>query len=189
MLLLHTAFGLTVHERALAERLAGDGISCLVFRYAERARGLYHHPARRAEVERRLAIALAGMESLIPGGARRIGVLGLSLGGALALRLAMEGTPPPPAAIVVWYGVYPDLPARMGTLTVPVLIIQGDKDRESFVQSAIAAEREARANQRDIELALYPGVGHQFDLFQPGSVATASAWRRTVDFLHRHCSS
>jgi dienelactone hydrolase len=36
------------------------------------------------------------------------------------------------------------------------------------------------------ELVLYPGAGHQFDLFEPGSTPARDAWDRTLAFLNRH---
>jgi len=171
-----------VHERALAQRLASRRISCLVIRYARRSPGLYHDPARRGEAERRIGLALAWLQDRTPGGPGRVGLLGLSLGGGLALRVMLESSRPI-GATVVWYGVYPDLPARLLQRTDPLLILQGERDDPSFVQSAIEAGRAG------CELALYPGAKHQFDLLQPGSDAATNAWESTVAFFGRYLAS
>jgi dienelactone hydrolase len=39
--------------------------------------------------------------------------------------------------------------------------------------------------EKDCKLVLYPGAGHQFDLFDPASEATQDAWAQTLAFLKK----
>lgn len=186
LLLLHTALGLTVHERAMALALSHEGVGSMVVRYSGLGTGaVIHDPARRAHIEEIVRESLAFLQAATTGGSRRVAVMGLSLGGHFAWRLASGLAPAPPAAAVVYYGVYPATLSHVTTLRSPVLIIQGAGDRPAFVASAEAAADRANTEGHRCEMVLYPNTGHQFDLFEANGPAARDAWLQTLMFLRR----
>jgi carboxymethylenebutenolidase len=186
VLLLHTAWGLSGHERAFARRLARIGFACMVVSYAAMTTGeaVLKDTARRQFLEGAAADALAHLRVQPEVDPSRVAVVGFSLGGHFALHLAAGRTPPD--AVVVYYGVDPTAERLVPTITVPLLVLQGGRDDESFVQSAGAAARAAAANGRSCELVTYPEAVHQFDLFQPRGRPARDAWERTCAFIGRH---
>jgi len=179
ILILHTAFGRTFHEDATALRLANAGYVTLVVSYTTRTTGsVLQDPARRAAIEPTVQQARDRLADEAGVDARRLGVIGYSLGGHFALALALTGRV---QAAVVYYGVYrwPDSAAQQ--LRVPVLIHQGDRDDRAFCDNASAFA--AAAPDKRCEVITYGGAGHQFDFLQPRSSVTREAWARTVAFL------
>ena len=87
---------------------------------------------------------------------------------------------PSPASVATWYGVFPGSLAWVRRLRAQLLIVQGTRDANSFVEAA----RNAAARSPDrVELLLSAELMHQFDVFQPFSRGTRIAWQRTVEFL------
>jgi carboxymethylenebutenolidase len=140
--------------------------------------------ARRESLEKVAADALEHLRAQPEVNASRVGVIGFSLGGYFAVRLAAGRTPP--EAAVVYYGVYPTAEPLMLTLSVPLLILQGGRDDPAFVQAADSAAQVAAAHGRSCELITYPEAVHQFDLFQPYGRPASDAWERTCAFIGRH---
>ena len=179
ILVLHTAFGRTFREDAIALRLANAGYVTLVVSYSTRTTGaVLQDPVRRAALDHTVWQArdrLAAEAGVDPG---RLGVIGFSLGGHFALALALAGRV---QAAVVYHGVYqwPDGAAQQ--LRVPVLIHQGDRDDNAFRANATAFA--AAASDKSCELVTYGGAGHQFDFLQPRSSLTREAWNRTQSFF------
>jgi len=181
VLLLHTATGLTVHERAMALRLHLEGLACLFLSYSGRTTGrLVDDEDACRHVDRVVSLAFDRLRAdpgVEPG---RVGLLGLSLGGYFALRMAARPDRDGPAAIAVWYGMYPAAVPMVARIRSPLLLVQGRDDAATFVAGAQEA---ARFAPERVELRLYEGAVHQFDLFQSRSAATREAWDRTVAFL------
>ncbi len=108
------------------------------------------------------------------------------LKGYFAMYLAVGNADTAPHAVIVYYGVYALTEAEVAKLDAPVLILQGERDSIDFVANARRIEQLARRNDSSCELILYPGVGHQFDLFEPNGVASREAWGLTLEFFQRH---
>ena len=184
VLILHTALGLTVHERALGLALAECGIAATLVRYRHRDTGaVLGEPDRRSAIAAIVEEAFDRLAAATPGGANRVAVLGLSLGGYFALHLGARARGPAPAAVAVWYGIFPSSEPLVPSLRTPLLIVQGGRDRPSLVRSARAVDLALARRGHPSELALYPRAAHQLDLFQSRSPAARDAWRRTVAFL------
>lgn len=186
VLLLHSAWGLSAHERAFARRLAEAGFACLVVQYAPmtKAAAVLDDAARAQALDRVTADALAHLRAQPEVIGSRVGVMGFSLGGWLALRLAAG--PTPPQAAVVYYGVLRPADDLAPQLSAPLLILQGDGDEPGFVQAAGSLARAAAAEGRTCELVAYPGAVHQFDLFQHAGAPARNSWTRACAFLDRH---
>lgn len=202
----HELFGVTMHVREVCERIAALG-------YVALAPDLYHRSASGAELahddagrdrgfellrglERDGAIAdvRAAVEHLRAGGARRVAVIGLSLGGHVAY---LAATAIDVDAVVCAYpgwlaGTEIGLSRPEPTLTLTpgisgrVLILTGsddhavpDADREAIAQ----ALRDAGV---DHEIVVYPQIPHGFlcdrrDTYD--AQAADDAWQRTARFL------
>lgn len=137
------------------------------------------------------AILRDGLRRLSSPG-RRIAVIGFSMGGAHAFRLAAS-EPAAVAAAVVFYGggletMQSDL---VGDLAGPVLVITGSGDQWALA-SALEILPRMRDAEKAMELYVYPGADHAYaqPLFNSGAnydaVATRVTWRVVEDFLARH---
>lgn len=130
--------------------------------------------------------ALERLQADVGVDAGRVAVMGFSLGGYFALHLATRDVGVSLRAAIIYYGVYPLAEPQIPLLRAPLLIVQGERDDTTFVESARAAERIAHEHGRVCELALYSDAVHQFDLFQPRGAASREAWERARSFLRRH---
>lgn len=181
VLLLHTARGLTMHDRAIARRLARSGFAVMTLQYSVRTRGeITRDDEACRRIDRICAEAFDRLRRDEAVSQANPAVLGLSLGGYFAMRLAAAQTRLAPRRVVVWYGVYPSALSLLPRLRSPLLIVQGTRDAAAFVQSAEAA---ASLAPDRVELLKCQGLRHQFDVFQPLSRGAQHAWQRTVEFL------
>lgn len=98
---------------------------------------------------------------------RRLAVIGFSQGGATALAIAMnrlpplvEGLKPPvPRAVVSFYPPCFDI---RGRLTVPTLVLAGDRD--DWAPPSYCDELRKRTSDNvELRLVVYPGAYHAFD--------------------------
>src|SRR5262245_65280578 len=94
VLLLHTAWGLSAHERAFARRLAEAGFASMVVSYTSLTTGgvILKDTARREFLECVAADALGHLRVQPEVNSSRVAVIGFSLGGCLALHLAAGRT-------------------------------------------------------------------------------------------------
>lgn len=202
----HELFGVTSHVREVCERLAATGLVAI-------APDLYHRTAPGADLPHdaagrdrgfellhaldhagAVADVVAALAWLRAGGARRVALLGLSLGGHVAY---LAATATPVDAVVAFYPGWltstdialsrpePTLTRTAGLGAARVLVLSGEEDH-----AVPAADRDAigaalRAAGVEHELASYPGTPHGFacsrrDTFAPE--AAQDAWRR-VDAL------
>ena len=191
ILLLPTAFGLTPHEHSFAARLAQEGYTTLVIAYSKRITGIAVMESEliRKNLEQ---VALGGWRVLLEDplvDADNCAVIGLSLGGYLAMHIATSVKDFGPKAVAVYYGMYALAGSNLPFLRCPLLILQGENDTEDFVENARRVQALSIRDDEPWEVVLYPKTGHQFDLFESGGAAARDAWERTVKFLRRYLSS
>jgi carboxymethylenebutenolidase len=193
VLLLPSWWGLTGHFRAVAGRLAAAGLSTVAVDLFDgqttddpaRARSL-----RRALSEEtllaRAGAGLAQAAQLAPG-AGRPGLLGFSMGGDLAIRLA-AAAPAAVAAAVAFYGVV--VPPDLVALTAPLQLHLATDDEFATADEVGELAAAWVAHGKALDLHTYPGTRHAF--FNPtrpeayDETAAQLSWDRTVAFLHRH---
>jgi len=117
-----------------------------------------------------------------------IGVVGISLGGYLALGLSEEvRSHPPPLkspeikVVVEFYGGMPDFAIERMTTLPPVLILHGQDDPYVSVNRALELETLLQKKSVPYESKIYPHQGHSFD-----SDTQKDANQRAVTFLNEH---
>lgn len=108
---------------------------------------------------------------------RRVGVVGISLGGALALSLASRDRRID--AVVSYFGFLPP-DIGSGNPRAPTLILHGEADRVVPVRNAALIEAALRGRGVSVETQIYPGEGHGF-----GQAAQLDAATRTAAFLRQ----
>lgn len=199
LLLLHDMLGLNDFMRAMAGRLAEEGYVCLVpdlyWRLEagvslgctdadlERAQAL----RQRFDSERAISDVTASFETLrgLDACRGKLGIVGWSMGGGLALRCAAKLDV---ACAVSYYGVgleqYAD---ELRAIRGPCLLHVGDADAKlpAATRDALAA---SIAPFPHIKLAIYPGSGHSFA--NPAhrnhdKPAAMMAYSRTIAVLRR----
>jgi len=190
VLLLHTSSGLSPREHALAIALADEGYTSLVIGYAKkiRSRDLNKDDQRKRLEE----ITIGGLRALQEDprtDAHRTAVIGFSFGGYFAARLACANLAIPPAAVVIFYGVFPSQESQIANLRAPLLVLQGEGDSANFVANAKRIKELADFYHRECEVIFWPGAGHQFDLFEPKSAAAQDAWQQTLAFLRKRLAT
>jgi carboxymethylenebutenolidase len=127
---------------------------------------------------------LAGRADVDP---KHIGSLGWSMGGGLALQLAIHE--PRLAARVVNYGALPANPADIRKINAPVLGIFGSLDRGIPPGRVRAFEKCMSAAKKSVDIEIYAGAGHAFECptnkrgYRPE--AAASAWFHTLKFFEQ----
>ena len=188
VLLLPTATGLTPHEHALAARLARAGFTTLVIGYTKRTTGraVINNEPRRKHIEQIVAAGWRVLQSEATVDPARTTVLGLSLGGYFATYLGAAVKELAPKAVAIYYGMYERAGSDLMRVRTPLLLLQGEDDDPEFVTNARRVQELAIRDGKPWEAVLYPGTGHQFDLFESGSPAARNAWERTVAFLRQH---
>jgi carboxymethylenebutenolidase len=120
----------------------------------------------------------------------RVGVIGFSFGGTLAV-ITASLKPHVIDAIVDYYGFSNEqVEAAVGKAAnfPPTLILQGDSDHRAHVIDSIHLHNAIAKHQPVSEIHVYPGVEHAFnfqDAFGYDASATKDAWSRTLSFLDR----
>ncbi len=178
----------------VARTLADSGFVTLALDYTAETGGapirsgekLRKWPAWEATV-RNAVRYLAALPSVA---GRPVGLVGYSRGAFLAVSVA--ASTPGVHAVVDCFGG-----GGGGTHSLEqeargfpaLLILHGDADAVVPVRFAERLRTAVAAQGGEVEMHLYPGVGHAFNM--PGmrtysDAAAADAFRRTVDFLRRH---
>ena len=125
---------------------------------------------------------LAGCPDIDP---KRIGSIGWSMGGGLALQLAIHE--PRLAACVVNYGMPPQNPAEIQKINARVLGNFGALDHGVPVGKVLAFEKAMKALKKSVNIKIYPHAGHAFANpdnrrgYRPK--AAEDAWSRILAFL------
>ena len=111
--------------------------------------------------------------------ARRIGLLGFSLGAYLALSVASVDSRV--QAVVEFFGGLPKEMKFFMRRLCPVLILHGETDHTVPVQEAYDLQKILEKKGIPYEMKIYPGAGHGFD---------NDVWRdaglRSLHFLQKH---
>lgn len=185
VILLHGADGLFQRQSyAFASRaLSAQGYTVLFPHYF----GGHGEPGSYDEIHRRYRQWLATLKGVLDTAVadpaidpRRVALVGVSLGGALALSLAARESGV--RAVVSYFGFRPqDLDETRPR--APTLILHGKADRVVPVANADRIEALLRARGVPVEKRIYPGEGHGFS-----PAAQLDAASRTADFLGRHLS-
>ncbi len=192
VIVIHDWYGLDDHMRNTAARLAAEG-------YIVLAVDLFHgktagNPASARplmqDVLENPELASANIRQAHEfvasvGGAPRIGVLGWSMGGGLALETAML-FPDELDAAVVYYGQVTDDETKLASITAPVLGLFAANDRGVTVDTVRAFEAAMSRLDKQHTIQIYPDVRHAFANPKANAYDAAvagDAWQRTVGFL------
>jgi carboxymethylenebutenolidase len=184
LLLLHGADGLAYGQnyRVAAGLIAGSGYHVGLIHYLDRTgerRVEYRmirerYPLWAATIRDGLTW-LAGQPGVAP---ERLGLVGISLGGALALTTAAAD--PRVKAVVEYSGPVPEDLAE-GAKLPPTLVLHGEADRIVPSTNATRLERMLRESGTPHEVQVYPGQGHFLS-----APAQFDAAARVSAFLSRH---
>ncbi len=183
--MLHGKAGLGEGQRSYASWLATQGYVALAPDYftpigmtAEKFDASFYTTSvdQAREV---MAQGLEALKSLSYVDAKRLGVVGFSLGGYFTFIMASRDDV---KGIVSYYGAYaPTLRAPrypladiIAQIKAPVLMFHGDKDELVPIADANTAADLLKKNNKQYEYIIYPGVGHAFDI-QGGSTYNAQA--------------
>lgn len=134
-----------------------------------------------AQVDGDLRAAALWLKSAHPQG--KVGVTGFCMGGAIALRQALDNDDVF-AADAVWYGKVSGIDASR--IRMPIAGSYGEKDTSIPAETVRAFRKVLRAPS---DIAIYPTSGHAFfDHTRESYVAPAAedAWRRTIAFFTKY---
>lgn len=196
VMVLHGWWGLTGFVRRVCDRLADAGFVAIApdlfeGRTANRpdqAQALLAE-MQMDEVVASVLSTSAALRDLPVTTDRPIGVIGMSMGGSLALWLATRA-PEQVGATVVFYGTQ-DIDFE--PTTSPILGHFAEHDELVTDDEVVEMEAHLRLLDKDVEFHRYAGTGHWFvEEDRPAaydSGAAQIAWDRTITFLNRHLSS
>jgi carboxymethylenebutenolidase len=199
IVLLHTAFGLDRHTRAVADLYAEEGyvVMCpdLYWRIepgldlgqneADQKRMLalyqkFDRTAALANIDRTLS-ALRGRRECTG----KIGVIGFCLGGGLAYCAAAQfGID----CAIAYYGVGIEAALDLAPRIACPMVLHFAENDDYVPAAAVARIRQAIAGRPDIQIHTYPGVGHGFNRPDGGDYdkpAAGIAHSRSIALLHR----
>jgi carboxymethylenebutenolidase len=179
VLVLHGSGGIEAAPQAYANHaftLARNGIDAYLVRYFTPGPNSYLH-SWNAWAETVASVTTAILRR--PEASGQIGLLGFSLGGAVAVTSARD---PRIAALVVFYGFIPDDEQRTRINRLPpLLVLHGDADDNVPLRSGRELVGWARQLGGRAELGVYPGEGHRHSTWQ--EPATTDAVNRTTAFF------
>jgi carboxymethylenebutenolidase len=119
--------------------------------------------------------------------ARRVGLMGISMGGFLAVAAAAQADLRIACVAELFGGLPPGREAGLRQMP-PMLIIHGESDATVPVKHAHALSKQLLAFERTCEIRLYPEVGHAFRTRggRPCLLSALDAEQCAVSFLARH---
>lgn len=187
ILVLHGADGFTLfngaHYQAMAKEMAGHGYAVYLVHYFDRTGTKFadfktcvtNFPAWLQVIDE--AVTYVGQQPGVD--ARRIGLLGMSLGAFLSLAYATESRRV--EAVVEFFGGLPAPFVPKLRRLPPTLILHGAKDRVVPVEEAEKLEKLLKEKKLPHEIKIYPTQDHGFtgdDL--------KDSLRRTATFFAAH---
>lgn len=192
VILVHEWWGLNDWVREQARNLGANGYIVLAMDlYRGKATSNYSEARklkrglRKDQAMRDMKAAFDYLASCPDIDPKRIGSIGWSMGGVLALQLAVHE--PRLAACVVNYGMPPQNPAEIRKINARVLGHFGALDRGIPVAKVLAFERVLKALNKPVDIKIYPHAGHAFA--NPDNKrgyrrqAADDAWSRILAFL------
>ena len=197
VLLVHDYFGISDFTRASVERLAAQGYRALAVDLYNGKTATTHEQAAALmqaymQQERRVGDAAlqAGIDALKRPG-RRLATLGFSMGGAEALRAALNEPGAVQGSVVAYGFGFDSWPCeQLSGMWGPVLTITGALDEGALQASIRLLKHKCQAGPA-VELYVLPGVGHAFEQplfnggrgYDPG--ASEAMWQVIDGFLSR----
>jgi len=186
VLILHGADGISYGRYPyvkIATALARAGYVAAIVRYFDRTdTTLANYWTERQNFSlwrTTIAEAVGFVSSLRGVDPKRVGLLGVSLGGSLALALASQD--PRIRAVVEYYGELPEEYIPHMRRMPPTLILHGEDDRVVSVQAAFKLEALLKKKDVPYEIKIYTGQGHGFK-----GAADADALARAAAFFAKH---
>ena len=185
VLLLHGADGLTraAGYRTAAAAMAAAGFAVALVHYLDRtgvSRVAYNQMRQNFPLWSRTVQDALDWIAARPGvDPMRLGIVGISLGAALAFDVAARDGRV--RAVVDMFGPWSEELARGYGRLPPVLILHGERDALVPVSHARAIEDACRVRGTPCELVVYPNQGHGLS-----GAAQLDAGARTVEFLRRY---
>jgi carboxymethylenebutenolidase len=180
LILLHGASGPGASlYREEAEFFAGHGYTVLLLHYFDATSSNAPSDKNYELWQRAVSDLIVEARKVPTFAARKICLIGFSLGASVALAAGSQKAPV--AAIAEWYGSLPDIFFERRTGMPPLLILHGSQDS---VIPDVNAQQLARLCQIEhyvCESHIYPGEGHGFAM---GSLQDAND--RTLRFFVRH---
>lgn len=195
IIVIHEWWGLNEWVKEQAEKLAANGYVALavdlykgkVATDPSEARKLKRGLLRQDRAIDDLKAAFGYLAGRADVDAERIGALGWSLGGGLAIQLAIHE--PRLAACVVNYGPLPTNTGDIQRINAPMLGIFGARDRGIPLDRVRAFERRMNSAGKRVDIRAYAHAGHGFEspINKSGYLpeAAADAWRHTLQFFKR----
>ncbi|MDW8465667.1 MAG: dienelactone hydrolase family protein [Chloroherpetonaceae bacterium] len=193
VLVVHDNFGVDAWIRSLCDSLAQAGfLAAAVNLYRGRVPEdfMEAHELERAlpekDAQQRVVDAanyLRNVEKV-----RRIGLLGIAIGGSIALEvLACQGIEF--QACVVNYAALPTADSLIKPITCPLMLHVGERDIGIDRASVAQFTSKMQGFQKSVELCSYPKAGFGFlrptaEGFRPNDATLA--WQRTVLFFKKH---
>ena len=128
-------------------------------------------------------------------GARRVGVMGFCVGGALAVVAAMQSRDFD--AVSTWYGLPPSEAGDPTKITIPLQGHWAREDQFVPIDAAKALEQRLKAADATPEFHYYDAKHGFYNTGEPGDAglghydreSAETAWRRTVEFFDRSLRS
>lgn len=192
IIVIHEWWGLNEWVKEQAEKLAANGyVTLAVDLYQGRVttdRSEARKLKRGLRQERVIGDLKAAFDYLADRNdvdPKQIGSLGWSMGGGLAVQLAIHE--PRLVACVVNYGPLPTNTADIQKIDVPVLGIFGALDRGIPPDKVREFEECMNAARKRVDIKIYGGAGHAFENptnksgYRPA--AAAEAWFHTLEFF------
>jgi dienelactone hydrolase len=204
---LHGCGGISSHSAAIADRLGAWGYVALSIDTLG-PRGMEGGCRSGTFLDQAFDAyaALRYLSSLEVVDARRVALFGQSMGGSATLYavdgdLAAQYFDQRFRAAIAYYPRCAAVPG-VPTMTAPVLVLIGEADQWNEADACKALRNRARADSASIDLTVYPGVHHAFDVAQlkPGrgptgrwveydELAARDAEEKTRAFLADHLVS
>lgn len=196
VLVVHENRGLNPHIEDIARRLALDGFIAFapdaLFPLGgypgdeDKARALF---AKLDQTKTRADFVAAAQNlKTLPGGNRKVGVIGFCYGGGIANFLAT--LMPDLGAAVAFYGAQP--PAASAAMIKTALMVH-DAEKDERVRAGWPAyEAALKAAGVPYQYFVYPGTEHGFNndtTPRYDEAAATLAWQRSVDFLKARLSA